>query len=241
LNKQLPQLYSGETEDTIMKRRMPILLVTLLTLTCILPAWGGDKTKDEETLRNAANVLQTMISEGSVQQSLIEKAECVVVLPDVKKFGLGIGGTGGRGPMSCRTSAGKWSDPVMYSIGGLSAGLQIGGSSSDIVLLVMSEKGKDALLKGETKMGADATAAAGPGATAKGTPDSDILTYARSGGLFAGASLGGASLKPDNDANERLYGKGVSAKNIVAGNVAMPPGGETFLATLGKTAAATTK
>lgn len=221
-----------------MKTRVPILLVTLLTLTCLRPAWGDDKTKDEETLRSAANVLQTMISEGSVPPSLIGKADCVVVLPDVKKFSLGIGGTGGRGPMSCRSSAGKWSDPAMYSLGGMSAGLQVGGSSSDIVLLVMTEKGKDALLKGETKMGADATAAAGPGATAKGTPtDNDILTYARSGGLFAGVSLGGASLNPDKDANKRLYGKTISATDIVAGQAEMPPSGKTFVATLDKTAA----
>jgi lipid-binding SYLF domain-containing protein len=222
-----------------MKRSVPIVLVTLLTLTCLLPAWGDDKAKDEETLRNAANVLQTMVSEGSVPQSLIENAKCVVVLPDVKKFSLGIGGTGGRGPMSCHTSAGKWSDPAMYSIGGMSAGFQVGGTSSDIVLLVMTEKGKDALLKGETKMGADATAAAGPGATEKGTPDSDILTYARSGGLFAGVSLGGASLNPDKDANKRLYGETISATNIVAGQAGMPPSGEAFVTALDKTAATT--
>lgn len=226
-----------KTEVTVIKRGAPILMVTLLTLTCILPALGADKTKDEETLRNAANVLQTMISSGSVPRSVIEKADCVVVLPNVKKGGFIVGGTGGRGPMSCRTPTGKWSDPAMYSIGGMSAGLQVGASSSDIVLLVMTEKGKDALLKGETKMGADATAAAGPGATAKGTPDSDILTYARSGGLFAGVSLGGASLNPDKDANERLYGKAISATDIVTGNAKMPPSGEAFVTTLNKTAA----
>jgi lipid-binding SYLF domain-containing protein len=220
---------SGEQR---VKRALPIFLTTLLLMLSILPAWGGDKTKDEETLRNAGSVLEAMISGGSVPKDLLEKADCVVVLPDVKKFGFGIGGTGGRGPMSCRTSAGKWSDPAMYSIGGMSAGLQVGGTSSDIVLLVMTEKGKNALLKGSTKMGADATAAAGPGATAKGTPDSDILTYARSGGLFAGVSLGGASLDPDKDANKRLYGETISASDIVMGHAAMPTGGQPFVSTL---------
>jgi SH3 domain-containing YSC84-like protein 1 len=214
------------------KKTLPIFVTILLVSLSTLSAWGDDKAKDEETLQNAGSVLQAMISEGNVPKDLLEKADCVVVLPSVKKFSLGIGGTGGRGPMSCRTSTGRWSDPAMYSIGGMSAGFQVGGTSSDIILLVMTEKGKDALLKGETKMGADATAAAGPGATAKGTPDSDILTYARSGGLFAGVSLGGASLNPDKDANKRLYGETVSATDIVSGKATMPASGQTFVSTL---------
>jgi lipid-binding SYLF domain-containing protein len=221
----------------VVKRALPVLLTTLLMMFSILPAWGGDKEKDEETLKNAATVLQGMLSEGNVPPSLLEKADCVVVLPGVKKFGLGVGGSGGRGPMSCRTGkdfSGKWSAPAMYSIGGVSAGLQVGGSSTDYVLLIMNPKGVDALLKGETKLGHDVTAAAGPaGATAAGTVgDNDILTYGRSGGLFAGTSLGSASLHPDDDANKRLYGKEITAQEVVRGNAVQTPAGGQSLVSL---------
>src|SRR5439155_6830834 len=135
----------------------------------ILPVWGADKAKDEETLRNAATVLQGMIEGNGVPQDVLVRADCVIVLPSVKKFGFGIGGSGGRGPMTCRAGknfTGKWSAPAMYSIGGASFGLQAGGSSTDFVLLIMSQRGVDAMLQGKTKLGRNATAAAGPsGAT----------------------------------------------------------------------------
>ena len=142
------------------------------------------------------------------------KGDCVLILPGVKKFGFGVGGSGGRGPLLCRGGKdfkGKWSAPAMFSIGGASVGLQVGGSTTDFVLLLMNPKVVNQVLNGKTKMGSDATAAAGPGATAAGAADVDILTYGRAKGVFAGVSLGGATVEPDNDANYRLYGKTVTA------------------------------
>ena len=184
----------------------------------ILPVLAADKEKDEDTLRNANLVLQDMISSKDISQASLSKANCVLILPGVKKFGFGVGGSGGRGPLLCRTGQnfdGKWSTPAMYSVGGVSVGFQVGGSSSDFVLLLMNAKVVDQLLNGKTKMGTDATAAAGPGATAASASDADILTYGKAKGVFAGVSLGGATAEPDNDANHRLYGKTLTATNIV--------------------------
>lgn len=214
-----------------------LLCFLVVTILSVLPAWGGDKEKDEETLKNATTVLQEMLNSNNVPADVLAKADCVMVLPNVKKFGVGIGGSGGRGPMVCRkgkTFSGKWSAPAMYSVGGVSAGLQIGGSSSDFVLLVMTEKAVDGILKGKTKLGRDATAAAGPsGATAASVSGADVFTYGRSEGLFAGVSLGSASLDPDKDANHRLYGQDVTAEQIVRGTkVLVPVGGESLVALL---------
>jgi lipid-binding SYLF domain-containing protein len=203
----------------------------------ILPVWGGDKEKDEQTLQNAAKVLQEMLKSDSVPSGVLAKADCVIVLPDVKKVGFGIGGSGGRGPMLCRSGSkfdGTWSAPAMYTIGGASFGLQVGGSSTDFVLLLMDPKAVDAVLNGKTKLGRDATAAAGPsGATSNGTVGgSDILTYGRASGLFAGMSLGGATLDSDDDANNRLYGKSITVQEIVRGGAVQCPAGGTPLVSL---------
>jgi lipid-binding SYLF domain-containing protein len=209
-----------------------------LVILLILPAWAGDKEKDEETLKNAAAVLQEMLNDKNIPSGVIAKADCVIVLPNVKKFGVGVGGSGGRGPMSCRAGKdfrGKWSAPAMLSVSGVSAGLQVGGSSTDFVLLVMAEKGVEAVLKGKTKLGRDATAAAGPsGATTGGAVGgSDMLTYGRAKGLFAGTSMGGATLEQDHDANKRLYDKAISAREIVRGNVVQTtPGGQPLVSLL---------
>jgi len=214
------------------------ILIPILLIILIVPAWGDDKSKDEETLKNAAKVLGDMVSSKNVSSDVLANAKCIIVLPSVKKFGFGVGGSGGRGPMSCRAGknfTGKWSAPAMYSIGGASFGLQVGGSATDFVLLIMSQNGVDALLKGKTKLGNEATAAAGPsGATRAGTVGGkDILTYADASGLFAGTSLGAATLEPDNDANQRLYEKSVTATEIVRENaVKATPGGQVFLSTL---------
>jgi len=191
-------------------------LVVFVALLAPISVWAGSKDKDEETLRNAHSVLQAMLDSKSVPMDLLVKAECVIVTPGVKKFGVGVGGGGGRGPMLCKTGEnGTWSAPAMYTIGGVSIGAQIGGSSADYVLLIMNKKAVDAILKGKTSLGRDATAAAGPGATATGDIGTDILTYGRSKGLFAGVSLSGADLEPDNDANKRLYEKDLTAEDIV--------------------------
>jgi lipid-binding SYLF domain-containing protein len=164
----------------------------------------------------------------------VAKADCIVILPSVKKFAVGIGGTGGRGPMTCREGAdftGKWGPPAMYSIGGASAGLQIGGTAKDYIILVMAPTAANKLLDGKVKVGSDATAAAGSGASAS-TSTADMLTYSRTSGLFAGVSLDGASLEPDKDANQRLYDKAVSARDIVGGGVTVTPAGQQLVSLL---------
>lgn len=209
------------------------LLMSLVLIAVTIPAWAASKTNDEETIRNAATVLQAMLSSKSVPDSVLAKADCIIILPNVKKFAVGIGGTGGRGPMSCRESGGKWSPPAMYSIGGASAGFQVGGKSSDVVIAVMTKSAMDKVLNSKVKVGSDVSAAAGPGAQA-GTMNSsaDMLTYTRSSGLFAGASIDGASLEPDADANKRLYGKEVSAKDVVSGGVKATSAGESLVSLL---------
>ncbi len=208
-------------------KRMWMFMCASLILGLAAPCLAGDKEKDEETFKNATAVLEGMLTGNTVPADVIAKSQCVLVLPNVKKFGIGIGGSGGRGAMSCRTGkdfSGKWSAPAMYTIGGVSAGLQVGGSSTDYVVLVMSQKGVDAVLKGKMKLGADATAAAGPsGASSAST--ADMYTYGRAKGLFAGVSLGGATLEEDKDANARLYGKAIEARQIVIDNSAPTPEG----------------
>ncbi len=202
-----------------MNRIWPLIL-TVLILAWALPSVADDKQKDEETFKNATTLLDGMLSSNTVPADVLGKADCVIVLPGVKKGGFVVGGSGGRGAMTCRTGKafdGKWSAPAMYKIGGVSVGLQIGGSSTDYVVLVMSQKGLDAVLKGKMKMGTDASVAAGPtGATAAST--ADMYTYGRAKGAFAGVSLGGASLDEDKDANKRLYGKAVEAQEVVIKN-----------------------
>jgi lipid-binding SYLF domain-containing protein len=181
---------------------------------------GGPTALDVETLKNASDILGEMINRGEIPANVLAQADCIIVLPGVKKVGIGIGGSGGRGPMSCRLGEkfdGKWSAPAMYSIGGASVGIQLGATSSDFVIIVATEKGVHAVLEDKTKLGADATAAAGPGATAASNSvgGADVYTYGRARGLFAGVSLEGATLRPDQDANKRLYGKKIPAREIV--------------------------
>ena len=233
----MPQTLLGRTVEHIAKRALPSFLTCIVMILLILPAWGANEEKDEETFQKAAAVLQEMLNGNNVPADLLAKADCVMVLPNVKKFGVGIGGSGGRGPMSCRAGEhfrGKWSAPAMFKVSGVSAGLQVGGSSSDFVLLIMSDKGLNAILKGKTKLGSDATAAAGPsGATASSVGEADIFTYGKAKGLFAGVSLGSATLEPDADANQRLYGKPIGAREIVRGKeVSTPAGGEPLVSLL---------
>ena len=202
-----------------------ILLASMLMTALVFPAWAGSKDKDEETLKNATNVLWRMLSDQNIPSNVISKADCVIVLPNVKKGGFIFGASGGRGPMVCRSnSTGGWSAPAIYSIGGVSAGLHFGASSSDYVLLIMSEKGVNAILNAKTELGRDATAAAGPsGASATSVTGDDILAYKEAKGLFAGVSLRGASLKPDDDANQRLYGSSITPQEIVQANAVTTP------------------
>jgi len=232
----MPRVALQKVNEQITARAVRLLLTCTLTLLVTLSVFAADRQKDEDTLRQANIVLNDMLNDKNIPVDLLARADCVMVLPDVKKFGFGVGGSGGRGPLLCRSGQdfeGKWSPPAMYSLGGASIGLQIGGSSSDFVLLLMNQKVVNQILEGKTKMGTDATAAAGPGATAAGSTDADILTYGRAKGMFAGVSLGGAAIEPDNDANNRLYGRSVTASDIVRRTDVRPTnGGEGLVALL---------
>jgi lipid-binding SYLF domain-containing protein len=171
------------------------------------------------------------IASSGIPVGLLNKAECVIVLPSVKKAGFIVGASYGRGVMTCRGGAnfaGPWSAPSMMQSTGGSFGLQAGGQATDFVVLVMNDKGARALMKGKAKLGADASIAAGPvgrdaEAATNGTLTAEMLSYSRAQGVFAGVSLAGASLGPDESANEKLYGKKVDASEIIAGSAGPPP------------------
>ena len=222
----------------ISSKALPSFLTSIVVLLLIVPLFAADKQKDEDTLRQANLVLQKMLNSNNISPTLLSKADCVLILPNVKKFGFGVGGSGGRGPLLCRRGQnfeGKWSSPAMYSVGGASVGLQVGGSSTNFVLLLITSKVVNQVLNGKTKMGTDATAAAGPGATAASASDVDILTYGEAKGVFAGVSLGGATVEPDDDANYRLYGKTLTATDIVRGTGVKPSAeGQSLVAVLNK-------
>ena len=232
----MPRITRESTRERIARIALSCLIVFTIVLPLLTPALAADKQKDEETLRNANLLLQDMLNSKDISPAALSKANCVLILPGVKKFGFGVGGSGGRGPLLCRLGDkfdGKWSAPAMFSIGGASIGLQVGGSSTDFVLLLMNPKVVNQVLTGKTKMGTDATAAAGPGATAASASDVDILTYAKAKGVFAGVSLGGATIEPDNDANHRLYDKTLTATEIVRGTSVKASGeGESLVAAL---------
>jgi lipid-binding SYLF domain-containing protein len=201
--------------------------VVLLGLSVTLGAQG----KEEDRLRACATVLQEIVNiPDDIPKDLLDKAECVVVFPDVKKFAVGVGGTYGRGAMTCRTGdkfTGPWSAPTLMAIEGGSIGFQLGGQSTDYVLLVMNDRGASSVLSSKVKLGADATAAAGPkGRSAAAATDlamkAEMLSYSRSRGLFAGVSLEGTTLRPDNDGNTLVYGSQMAARDILNGTVAVP-------------------
>jgi lipid-binding SYLF domain-containing protein len=226
--------------ETTIPRIAKVLACISVSAFLLIPAQSlraANKQDDEDTIQKAQIVLSGMLNEGTIPATVLAKTKCVVVLPGVKKFGVGIGGSGGRGPMLCRGGeelTGRWSTPAMMTIGGASIGLQVGGSSTDFVLLVMDKKVVTEMLSGKTKMGTDATAAAGPsGATAAGATDAQVYSYGRAKGMFAGVSIGGATVEPDNDANNRLYGNNPDASSIVRGSTIKPTaGGETLVSLL---------
>jgi lipid-binding SYLF domain-containing protein len=206
---------------------MKKLLVVLLGLTVTLDAQG----KEEDRLRACATVLKEIIDiPDDIPADLLDKAECVVVFPDVKKFAVGVGGSYGRGAMTCRSGedfTGAWSAPSLMALEGGSIGFQLGGQSTDYVLLIMNNRGATSVLNSKVKLGVDATAAAGPkGRSAAAATDvvmqAEMLSYSRARGLFAGISLEGTTLRPDNDANTLVYGSQIPAREIVMGPVAVP-------------------
>jgi len=189
-------------------------------------ALAADDEHEQERVKDAGVVLKEILNiPDNIPQELLDKAECIVVLPSVKKGAFGIGGSYGRGVMICRSGehyTGKWGAPALYALEGVSIGFQLGGQATDFVLLVMNPKGAQTLLYSKVKLGADASAAAGPkGRTAEGATDivmsAEILSYSRNKGLFAGVSLEGSTLRSDGSANEKLYGRKVTAKEIIRG------------------------
>jgi lipid-binding SYLF domain-containing protein len=201
------------------------------------------ENKEQSRLENVGVVMQEVLDiPDNIPQELLEKAECVIVIPSMTKLALGIGGSYGKGAMSCRTGKtfnGPWGAPAMYSLEGGSFGLQLGGESTDVVLLVMNNRGVDALLSSKVKLGGNASAAAGPkGRNAEASTDAtmraEILSYSRARGLFAGVSLEGTSVRPDDDASAEVYGRKVTARAIVTGKMAVPASGRHFIDALTK-------
>lgn len=208
-----------------MKNLGKVSLAILLMGSAALAA-DKDQKKQEERLQNAGQVLTDILGmPESIPRNLIEKAKCVVVIPSVKKAAFGVGGSYGRGAMVCRTGkdfAGLWGAPSMIALEGASVGFQLGAQATDFVFLIMNDKGANSLLHSKVKIGADISAAAGPlGRAAEADTDialkSEMLAYSRSRGLFAGVSLEGSTVRPDNDANESLYGRKMNAEEIVTG------------------------
>jgi len=229
-----------------MKKMLSVLLVAaLICLPLVLTsssARADDKSHVEDRLDNSGQVLKEIMNiPDDIPQSLIDKADCVIVIPSVLKAAFIVGGAYGRGAMSCRsgeTFQGPWGAPTMMALEGGSVGFQIGGQATDFVLLVMNQGGARSILNSKVKLGGDASAAAGPvGRDAEADTDvtmrAEVLTYSRSRGLFAGISLEGSTLRPDNDANELIYGRRLDAKDIALhGAVPIPPAARLLIQTL---------
>jgi lipid-binding SYLF domain-containing protein len=217
----------------------------MLVLSLAFPVWAEDQPKEEKRLEACGEVLEGILNiPDGLPKDLLNRAECVIVFPAVKKLAVGIGGSYGRGAISCRTGerfTGSWSAPAMFALEGANIGFQLGGQSTDFVLLVMNSKGAESVLGSKVKLGADASAAAGPKGRAAGAQTdivmkAEILTYSRSRGLFAGVSLEGSTLRSDNGANERLYGRKLSARDIVRkGAAGVPASGYSLVTLLGRT------
>jgi len=188
--------------------------------------------KEQSRLQDCGVVMEEILGiPENIPQELLEKAECVIVIPSMIKVAVMVGGSSGRGAMVCRTGKafdGAWGAPAMYAIEGGSFGLQLGAESTDLVLLVMNSRGVNALLNSKVKLGGNASAAAGPkGRTMEASTDvtmrAEILSYSRSRGLFAGVSLSGSSLRPDNDASAEVYGRTITARRLVTGAPTIVP------------------
>jgi SH3 domain-containing YSC84-like protein 1 len=187
---------------------------------------------EQKRLEECGVVMQEVLNvPDNIPQELLEKAECVIVIPSVKKLAFGVGASYGRGAMVCRQGEkfrGPWGAPAMYALEGGSFGFQIGGQATDLILLVMNDRGMESILSSKVKLGADASAAAGPkGRDASADTDAwlraEILSYSRSRGLFAGISLEGSTLRPDDDASADVYGHPIKAKDIVRGKKMIVP------------------
>src|SRR5712671_1986764 len=222
-------------------RKAGVLVVAIL-LAC--PIFAANESREQKRLAACGDVMaQIMDIPDGIPHELLNKAECVIVIPSVLKFAIGIGGDFGRGAISCRTGqhfTGPWSAPALFALEGANIGLQLGGQATDFVLLVVNPKGANSILSSKVKLGADASAAAGPkGRAAAADTDivmkAEVLSYSRSRGLFAGISLEGSTLRSDGSANKKLYGRDLSAKEIVReGKVGVPASGRELISLLNK-------
>jgi len=225
-------------------KRMKKIVPFLLAISLIALPLRADNKKEMGRLENCGTVIQEIMDiPDDIPQDLIDKADCIIVYPSVVKGAFIFGASYGRGAMTCRTGEkfnGPWSAPTMMALEGGSFGLQIGGQATDFVLLVMNERGAKSILSNKVKLGADASAAAGPkGRNAEASTDvsfrAEILSYSRARGLFAGISLAGSTVRPDNKSNEKVYRKSVEAPDIVfKGAVPVPTSAQKFISYLNK-------
>ena len=216
----------------------------ILTIILAFRAFAAEQTREQKRLEASGQVFKEIMDiPDGIPKDLLNKAECVIVIPSVLKFAIGVGGDFGRGAITCRTGqhfTGHWSAPALFALEGANVGLQLGGEATDFVLLVMNPKGANSILSSKIKLGADASAAAGPkGRTAAADTDivmrAEVLSYSRSRGLFAGISLEGSTLRSDGSANKKLYGRELSAKQIVReGKVGVPASGRELVSLLNK-------
>jgi SH3 domain-containing YSC84-like protein 1 len=222
----------------------------LVAAACLTLAAGvlsaQDLNKEQKRLQESGTVMQEVLNiPDNIPHDLLEKAECVIVFPSVKKLAFGVGAEYGRGAMVCRTGdkfRGAWGAPAMYALEGGSIGFQIGGEATDLILLVMNDRGMNSILSSKVKLGGDASVAAGPvGRDASADTDAwmraEILSYSRSRGLFAGVSLAGTTLRPDDEASALVYGHPIKASEIVRGEKSLvPDSGRHFVDVLEKSA-----
>jgi lipid-binding SYLF domain-containing protein len=223
-------------------KRYFVMAVCLTVAAGAVYATTREQTKEQRRLKNCGVVMQEVLNiPDNLPQQVLAKAECVIVFPSVLKLAFGMGREYGRGAMVCRTGRefnGRWGAPAMYALEGDSLGMQIGGEATDLILLVMNPRGVASLLSSKIKLGGDASAAAGPkGRDASANTDlwmrAEILSYSRSRGLFAGISLEGSTLRPDNKANTRIYGRKIKARAILLGDrVAIPASGRQLVRVL---------
>jgi lipid-binding SYLF domain-containing protein len=222
--------------------RKTCVLIVAMFLAC--PTFAANESREQKRLEVCGQVFKEIMGiPDGIPKDLLKKAECVIVIPSVLKFAIGIGGDFGRGAITCRTGehfTGRWSAPALFALEGANIGFQLGGQATDFVLLVMNPKGANSIMSSKVKLGADAAAAAGPkGRTAAADTDivmrAEVLTYSRSRGLFAGISLEGSTLRSDGRANRKLYGRDLSAKEIVRqGKVGIPASGRGLISLLDK-------
>jgi len=208
------------------------LSLAILGLTFPTRAAADDSTKEQERVEESGHVIKDLSSSSNgIPTHLLNKSECVIVLPSVKKAGFIVAASYGRGVMTCRSGPnfdGRWSAPTMMKSTGGSFGFQAGGQATDFVILVMNDKGARAIMKGKLKLGADASVAAGPvgrdaEASTNAAMSAEMLSYSRAQGVFAGVSLEGSTLEPDGGANENIYGKKVSATQIIVDKAVKAP------------------